>query len=53
MSYLEGFRDACRLCIAKIKASVTKESAVKEVRALLRVSRKGDEEKLKELVKNG
>lgn len=53
MNYLEGFRDACRLCVAKIKASVTREAAVKEVRTLLRLARKGEEEKLKEMVKNG
>jgi len=51
MSYLDGFRDACRLCIQKVKAAVTKEAALKEIRTLLRLVKQGKMEKIKEMLK--
>lgn len=51
MSYLDGFRDACRLCIDRINASVTHEAAVKEIRSLIRLAGKGEVEKLKAMAK--
>jgi predicted nucleotidyltransferase len=53
MSYLDGLRDGCRLCLAKVKAAVTREAAIKEIRALLRLVREGNMEKLKEMLKRG
>jgi hypothetical protein len=50
---MDGFKDAIRLCLAKVKAAVTKEAAIKEIRALLRLAREGNIEKLKEMLKRG
>lgn len=51
MTYMDGFRDAIRLCLAKVKAAVTREAAIKEVRSLLRLVREGKMEKIKEMLK--
>ena len=53
MTYMDGFNEAVRLCLAKVKAAVTKEVAIKEIRALLRLAKQGKLEKLKEMLKNG
>lgn len=53
MNYLDGLRDGCRLCLAKVKAAVTRESAVKEIRSLIRLAKKGKIDELKEMLKNG
>jgi len=51
MSYLDGVKDAFRLCLAKVKAAVTKEAAIKEIRALLRLAKRGKMEKIRELLR--
>jgi len=51
VTYMDGFKDALRLCLAKVKAAVTKEAAIKEIRALLRLVRQGKMEKIKEMLK--
>jgi hypothetical protein len=51
MNYLDGLRDGCRLCLAKVKVAVTREAAIKEVRGLLRLVRQGKIEKIQEMLK--
>lgn len=53
MSYLDGLRDGCRLCLAKVKAAVTREAAIKEIRSLIRLAKQGKIEELKEMLKSG
>jgi len=51
MSYVDGVKDGLRLCLAKVKAAVTKEAAIKEIRTLLRWARQDKMEKIKELLR--
>lgn len=51
MTYIDGFKDAIRLCLARVNAAATKEEAIKYLKVLLSLARQGKIEKIQKLLR--